>query len=232
MKRSVAVTTYNSASFVKEQLDSVLCELDEGDEVVISADPSHDGTEKILSAYARKDSRIRIVQGSGRGLIQNFENAVSHCTGDIIFLCDHDDVWLPGKVDKVTAAFADPKVLVVLHDAKVCTGNLDIIAESYMAWHKSKAGYRQNLLRNSFIGCCMAFRREMLQWILPFPPDLPMHDQWIGLLGYRHGKVAFLQEALLLYRRHGNNMSSTKHAGFARMLRWRLALLKNLSKHR
>ncbi len=232
MKCSVAMTACNSAKYLTEQLDSVLCQLSAGDEVVISADPCTDGTDQILAEYARRDRRIRVLQGPGKGLIQNFNHAMQNCTGDFIFLCDHDDVWLPGKVEKVSRLFMDPAVMVVLHDAKVCDGALQVTAPSYMDWHGSKEGYYQNILRNSFIGCCMAFRRTLCAQALPLPADLPMHDQWIGLLGYRSGKVIFLKEPLLLYRRHGENMSATEHAGVKQMLQWRLALVKNLSKRR
>lgn len=232
MKRSVAVTACNSAAFLREQLDSVLCQLAEKDEVIISADPSNDGTQEILKHYAQRDSRIHVIQGNGTGLIANFEHALSHCTGEIIFLCDHDDIWLPGKVEQVTACFTNPAVMVVLHDAKVCDAQLNVTAQSYMDWHRSKEGYYQNIVRNSFIGCCMALRAQLKEQALPFPKDLPMHDQWIGLLGYRYGTVRFLHEPLLLYRRHGGNMSATEHAGTLQMLRWRLELLKNLSKRR
>lgn len=232
MKRSVALTTCNSVAFLEELLHSVLEQLSSEDEVVISADPSNDGTQALLASYAENDKRIRLIEGPGNGPVANFSNAVSHCGGDIIFLCDHDDVWLPGKVEKVSACFENPEVMAVIHDAKVCDGELHVTAESYMAWHGSKEGYWQNIWRNSFIGCCMAFRGEMKGWVLPFPDDIPMHDQWIGLLSYRHGLVRFLREPLLLYRRHGGNVSSTEHASLPQMLKWRLRLLKNLSKQK
>lgn len=232
MKISVALTSCNSAGFIEEQLDSVLCQLDTGDEVVISADPSSDGTQKILNRYAGLDSRVRLLEGKGEGLLANFENAIAGCLGDVIFLCDHDDVWLPGKVNQVKASFADARTMVVLHDAKVCDGQLQVTQDSFMEWRGSKEGFWPNVLRNSFIGCCMAFRSELRTAVLPFPKDLPMHDQWIGLMGYRRGAVVFLHEPLLLYRRHGGNMSSTEHAGGLQMVKWRLALLKNLSKNR
>lgn len=232
MKRSVAVTACNSAAFITEQMDSVLCQLAPADEVVISIDPSTDETVQLLTAYAKRDRRIHLLPGPGKGLIANFENAISNCNGELIFLCDHDDVWLPGKMERMTACFADPTVMVAMHDAKVCDHALHVVQGSYMRWHGSRAGYWPNIVRNSFIGCCMAFRSSLKAFILPFPSDLPMHDQWIGLLGYRHGAVWFVDEPLLLYRRHGANMSSTAHAGCFQMLRWRMQLLKNLSKRK
>ena len=69
----------------------------------------------------------------------------------------------------------------------------------------------------------MAFRSKLISDILPIPKDMPMHDQWIGILGdYASGKSCFLPETLLLYRRHGDNNSSMKHYGIGKMLRNRL----------
>lgn len=232
LKISVAMTACNSELYIKDQIDSVLPQLGEQGQLVISVDPSTDSTMQILQAFALEDSRIQLVQGKGNGLIANFENAVGHTTGDIIFLCDHDDVWYNNKVAEVMACFADESVSVVVHDAVVCDAKMQQLEPSFMEWRGTKEGYGANLIKNSFIGCCMAFRKELKPLIMPFPSDLPMHDQWIGLMGYRHGKVLFLRKPLLFYRRHDANMSSSEHAGVLQMLRWRFQLIKSLSKRR
>ena len=63
---------------------------------------------------------------------------------------------------------------------------------------------------------------------LPFPPDIPMHDQWLGLLAELTGKVVFLDEVLMLYRRHGSNMSEIRPSGLTQMLIWRVTLVREL----
>jgi hypothetical protein len=56
----------------------------------------------------------------------------------------------------------------------------------------------------------MAFKKEFFDIFLPFPPKIPMHDWWIGLLAEVMGlKVGFVERPFLLYRRHGNNASAT-----------------------
>jgi hypothetical protein len=71
----------------------------------------------------------------------------------------------------------------------------------------------------------MAFRRELLADILPIPPDVPMHDMWIGLLAATRGRVAYVDRPLMQYRRHGANLSPLNRAGFAQMLIWRWRLV-------
>ena len=85
-------------------------------------------------------------------------------------------------------------------------------------------------MRNSYIGCCMAIKRSLLDVALPFPKDLPMHDQWLGLLAELTGEVCFYPEILIKYRRHGQNVSASQHSGIMQMVKWRADLVTALLK--
>lgn len=77
----------------------------------------------------------------------------------------------------------------------------------------------------------MAFNKKILDKSLPFPKDLPMHDSWIGLIGEMYGKVYFIEDKLISYRRHGNNVSPTGEKSkysLKQKLVFRLKLIKNL----
>ena len=109
---SVAMAAYNGAPFIGNQIESILSQLKEGDELIISLDPSSDNTEEIIRAFAKRDRRIKWLRGEGKGLVNNFGNAIRHCSNDIIFLSDQDDLWKKGKVDIVLSYFEDPKINV------------------------------------------------------------------------------------------------------------------------
>ena len=151
---------------------------------------------------------------------------MNHAEGDIIFLCDQDDVWCDGKVRKTLDVIRGGADLV-LHDAKVTDGDLNVISESFFSVHNSKQGFWTNFIRNSYMGCCMAFTKETAKAALPFPDNIPMHDQWIGLVAEKRGKVVFLDEALILHRQHGNNVTGGRTSAMQKLL-WRTALLKAL----
>ena len=104
MKISVAMAAYNGESFILEQLASILNQLGEDDEVIVSIDPSKDNTLNVVKALAELDARVKPVEGEGKGLICNFENAIEQCTGDVIFLSDQDDVWADDKIATVMPA--------------------------------------------------------------------------------------------------------------------------------
>jgi hypothetical protein len=150
------------------------------------------------------DARIVLLTDFPRGDVAgNFARALSHCRGTHIFLADQDDIWLPNKVQTCLAALEHCQL--VLHDAHIMDAQGQILARSMFAERQAKPGFWRNLLRNSYMGCCMAFQREFLAQALPFPANLPMHDWWLGLLAEKKGAVRWIREPLLLHRRHAHN---------------------------
>lgn len=223
---SVAMATYNGERYVRDQIYSILKELKPYDELVISDDGSYDDTIKIIRNI--DDPRIKLIKGPRMGVKQNFANAIKNCTGKYIFLADQDDIWLDGKVDKVLNKFED-KVTCVLHDAKIVDEKLNVINNSFFKFRKSKLGKINNIVKNSYVGCCMAFSKELKPFILPIPDDIEMHDQWIGLLSEKYGKSVLLNEPLILYRRHDSNTSSFKHYGVLKMFNNRNRFARRLN---
>jgi len=206
MTISVCLTTYNGACFIHEQLVSILSQLEHSDEVLIADDGSTDNTVAIVDAMA--DPRVRWVAiGGNLGVVKNFERVLFAAKGDYIFLSDQDDIWLPGKVEATIAALTSS--LLVVTDCNVVDANLKLIAPSFFELRKSGAGILKNIMRNSYLGCCMAFHRSLLSDAMPMPASVPMHDMWLGLIAETKGKVCFLPKPLLRYRRHGGNASPT-----------------------
>lgn len=227
---SVAMASYNGAGYIREQISGILADIGENSELVISDDGSSDGTEQIIHDFG--DARIKLIEGPRRGLVKNFENAVKHCSGDVIFLCDQDDIWYPGKVKTVLEALSEPGVLLVQHDARVVDDSGNVLFPSFAAHRRVRTGLLKNMLRNCYHGCLMAFRAELKQEIFPFPSSGCLHDQWIGLIAEMNGKTRFIPEILVDYRRHEGNASSFTHLPFTRQMRDRLALCGNISRYR
>jgi glycosyltransferase involved in cell wall biosynthesis len=201
MKISVCIATYNGQKFILEQLNSILEQLPTDGEVIVSDDASHDDTIKLINSL--NDNRIVLYQCQFRNLIKNFENAIKQSTGDVIFLSDQDDKWLPGKIETMINALKDNDLVV--SDCYIGNSDLHIIRDSYFEWRKSAPGIMKNLWRNSYLGCCMCFKRRVLKKILPFPERIPMHDMWIGIVAEIYYKTKFIHKKLMVYRRHGQN---------------------------
>lgn len=229
MRISVAMAYYNGARYIDEQLTSVLSQIGEEDEVVISVDAAEDDGGAKLKQWAAKDGRIRLIPGPGKGVVRNFENAFIHCRGEFIFVSDQDDVWRSDKTAAVLKEFQTKKVGAVLHDAQIIDGKRRPAGEKTLfALRGSRPGIWKNFWRNSYVGCCMAFRRELLPVILPIPEPMYMHDYWIGTAAELSGGVALIREPLIGYRRHGENVTEMSHGSLAFMVRKRLNILRCL----
>lgn len=221
---SVVMAAYNGEKYIREQLLSVLKQLSENDEVIISDDNPYTGTYEAVKGFIESDGRIRYIKGPGKGVIKNFENAISAAEGDYIFLCDQDDVWLDGKVSAVCEELKKGAV-VVMHDAIVTDENLNPVKQSFFEAMGSGTGIVKNIIKNTYIGCCMAFSKSLKPFILPFPDDLPMHDQWIGLAGEKAGRAALIKEPLIYYRRHSGAVTGGR-TSFSQKLKWRMSIIK------
>lgn len=229
---SIVLAAYNGEAYLPEQLASILKQMAPADELILSIDPSQDQTQAIAERIRQEnpDRNIVLLDGPGQGVIANFENGLRQAANPVIALCDQDDVWLENKLDVLRGQFADPKLMGLVHDAMVCDGSLNMAEPSYFNMHHSRPGFRNNLIRNSFIGCCMALRKEVIEKSLPFPTPIPMHDQFLGLQACRMGKVLFINEVLLKYRRHEGNVSSLKPSSIYSQIAWRLQILRALSR--
>lgn len=223
---SVCLPTFNGASYIDAQLKSIL-----GSslitEVIVSDDGSVDNTVEIVKSF--NDDRIRLVKGPCAGLVKNYEFLLSLATGEYIFLSDQDDVWLPNKVDVMLMRLHE--VDLVVCDCEVVDSQLNLLHPSFFDLRNSGEGLARNLWRNSYLGCCIAFRRQLLAHLLPFPSHLPMHDWWLGLIAETFGRVAFIHQPLMLYRRHASNASPTtekSQASWMTRIRWRTTLFSAL----
>jgi glycosyltransferase involved in cell wall biosynthesis len=231
MKISVCLASYNGSKYINKQIESILYQLRETDELVIVDDNSSDETVKIIEDF--KDPRIKLINNVfNLGVVKNFERAINNATGDIIFLSDQDDVWLPNKVEKILEVFQKyPDITLVLSDAQIIDSEGQITANSFFKIRgKFVANPLSNIIKNKYHGCTLAFRREMVEVFLPFPANTPMHDMWIGIVNAIYGKVFYIDEPLIQHRRHDNNTSRGHlgNAGIVQMIKWRLTLVKDI----
>jgi hypothetical protein len=212
---SVCMAAYNGERYIEAQLRSILPQLEPGDEIVIVDDASRDGTlvrvQQMQHALEQSlGPRLIVLQHqTNEGVVRTFEDAVRRATGDILFLCDDDDLWAPDKVRKVLQAFA------ARPETQLVSSGLSLIDEQnqpasdpeFLRHRRFTANLAANLLHNQFQGSAMAFRSSLIREVLPFPSNrLFLHDAWIGARTIvTDGGTAYIDEPLLLYRRHAGN---------------------------
>jgi|HubBroStandDraft_1064217.scaffolds.fasta_scaffold00857_14 glycosyltransferase involved in cell wall biosynthesis len=209
-KVSACVAAFQGERFITQQLHSILAQLAADDEIIVVDDASTDGTSSKLAAL--QDPRLHVIRNAkNQGILRSFETALSRSSGEIVFLSDQDDLWLPNKVQVVLDVFArDPDLMLVASDATLIDEDGTKIGDSFYARRgRFRAGLWSNILIGKFHGCTMAFRSTLLQSALPFPPATEVHhDTWIGcinaLIG---GKTEYIAEPLVAYRRHSSNVT-------------------------
>lgn len=213
---SIALCTYNGATYLQEQLQSFLAQSHRPYELVVCDDQSTDATAELIRAFASEAAfPVRLFINQDRlGSRLNFASAIGLCSGDIIALSDQDDVWRGDKLEKISQAFVDDSVTAVFSDAEVTDASLQSLG--YSMWQGLKfdahavqymqagAGFELLLKRFLVMGASMAFRASLREMILPIPPTWH-HDAWIALLAAACGNIVPIDECLLHYRQHGNN---------------------------
>jgi glycosyltransferase involved in cell wall biosynthesis len=213
---SVCIATYNGEKYIKEQLDSILSQLGENDEVLVSDDSSQDATLVVIEKIM--DKRIKVFKlnsadnSGGSGVFEkmkrirlNFANALQHAKGDVIFLSDQDDVWKENKVNRMLELLKLSDCVV--HDCTVVDNAMNVLFDSYLAYRNPRHSLIGTFIKPPFMGCCMAFNRKVLERALPFSTRPIEHDTWIGLCAFKIGKVSIVNDNLLYYRRHSFNVS-------------------------
>lgn len=219
MKISVCIATYNGSQYIEDQIYSILTQIGESDEIIISDDNSTDDTIELIKKI--NDNRIQIFQNKVNDnnrlkpiykATKNFENALKRAKGEIIFLSDQDDIWEPIKVESCVNQLENSQVLLLVHDAYIFNDEDYLHNNSYFAIANSGSGILKNLYKNTYLGCCMVFKKELLDISLPFPKKLHAHDMWLGINAEIYGESIFINRALVKYRRHSSNvtMSSEK----------------------
>ena len=219
---TILLATLNGEDYLKAQLESIAAQTYENWQLVVGDDGSTDDTISIIEEFSEKHpDQVTIIktdppQGSAK---DNFISLLRNSYGPYFMFCDQDDVWKKNKIREIERVFEDPKVMAVVHDAQIVDEKLSSLDQTTFEWRNSGTGFWKNMKKNSYIGCCMAVRRSAMKRILPIPDDIWIHDQWIGLLSEQLGKVVFLEEPLIYYRRHGGNVTELTHGSITSMIK-------------
>jgi glycosyltransferase involved in cell wall biosynthesis len=219
------MATYNGSLYLRDQLDSILTQLHPEDELVISDDHSTDDTPYILASY--RDARIRVLTNPGkRGHVQNFSHAMAHASGEFIALSDQDDIWVRGRLQRMLGQLLQmPKKSLVVGDFTEFDSNgVRAVLPPLGACPTSRLVQMAGIFlgRYKYFGSVFMFRRELTRYVLPIPAYIEAHDIWIAMNATIRGKVAHLQEATLMRRLHGNNLSPMRHRSLPKVLRSRV----------
>ena len=215
---SVCLASYNGEKYIRQQIDSILPQLKHGDELLVSDDGSSDKTLLILNAYGK---RLSIIASSrAGGVVKNFERVISAASGSFIVLCDQDDIWLDGRVELIRGRLNH--VTLLMMNGEVVDDELKPSGFDVYNFVSFRPGFFRNFISTTYVGCCMAFRCELKNLVLPFPENIQWHDWYIALAAELFYDVECSPVKTILFRRHQGNASATgqiSKASFSSKLR-------------
>lgn len=223
---SVALCTYNGAKFIQEQIESILNQTNSVDEIVICDDGSTDGTIHILESYKKAEKANIIIHQNTKkkGSIKNFVQAINLCQGDIIFLCDQDDIWIPHKVKRICDYFlTHDSTDVVFSNASFIDENGDPLWPNKRLWDfyfdkTSQKRCEWGLTTEEFCsashatGATMAFKSHLICELSP-REDI-WHDEQIILAAVSEHSLGYIDEDLIHYRVHSHQQIGVRGAVF------------------
>jgi glycosyltransferase involved in cell wall biosynthesis len=205
---AICMATYEPpGDLLRTQLESIREQTHENWVCLISDDCSSDMSFERLRELTDRDPRFAVSRSPERlGFYRNFERALSMAPAeaDYVTLCDQDDRWRPGKLERLLKAIGDAQL--AYSDARIVSPEGDVVKPSY--WTERSNNYKNFgslLLANSVTGAASLFRRELLDDALPFPPRLAgaaFHDHWLAMVARARGEIAYVDEPLWDYVQH------------------------------
>ena len=238
MKVSVAIATYNGAQYIKEQLDSIIKQTMEVDEVLVCDDCSQDNTVLIVKDFIHEhhlEGKWSIqVNEKNIGYGSNFIQALKKSTGDLIFFCDQDDIWIEDRVEVMTSLMKQNQGILMLgSEFEPFASSKD--APRIPSWELArfkKNGSLEHLgfqAKNIFIGCqgcSMCIRRSFFDQIQPYWYTGWAHDEYVWKLALCLNGAYIYHGVTLRRRLHSTNVTMHK----MRDVEKRIKFLEDLKK--
>ena len=221
-KVSILLSTYNSEAFLQDQINSVLTQTIKDWVLYIRDDGSTDNTISIIDNYCKQYDNIVFCRDglSNLGAKNSFMTLLSQVDSTYYMFCDHDDVWLPFKIEKTlnkmieTESINPLKPILIFTDLKIVDDKLNILDNSMWRYQKTNPNHSKDVyllsISNPVTGCTIMINQRAKEISLPMSSKSLMHDLWIALKVSHYGFVDFIDEPTVLYRQHGNNVIGAK----------------------
>jgi len=223
---TIVMATYNGARFVREQIESIQGQTHLNWTLFVRDDHSSDTTLRILEEMAQDDSRIKIVRDSKGNLraCQNFNTLLSLVRADkYVMCCDQDDVWLERKIEvtlremlKAERFHPSGTPILVFTDFRVADSSLQPLVNLHIQNVRNLEQFDlRSLLGYGYVyGCTVMLNHRLLEEALPISIYAENHDYWIALTAAVLGRIVFVDEETMIYRRHASAVTGgPRHNG-------------------
>jgi glycosyltransferase involved in cell wall biosynthesis len=202
---AVVVATYNGATYLLAQLESIALQTHKPAQIIIVDDASSDDTLRIANNFATEHPNVLVVQNETRlGYIKNFEKGMLLATASYVALSDQDDIWVPHKLETLLANIGGQ--MLAYSDSELIDSEGQLLNQK-MSTIKNQLAYHTPIMYAIGAwapGHAMLFKKELIEKATPFP-TLVTHDFWLGFVATCYGTVVYVNEPLVHYRQHAQN---------------------------
>lgn len=210
---SILVLTYNQEKYISQTIDSIVTQLLSADnvELIIADDCSKDNTKRIIQDYSKKYPFIKpIYNERNKGLLKNYYDAISVCSGEYIMGCGGDDYWLPGKIK------TEIDLMRNYTDVGACCAGIiyvdkDNCVLASKVSNKKTVTYEELLLQNVICASSVCFRRKLwvkyYETIKPYEKKWRMEDYPFWLWLSQNAKISIINKPLCAYRMLNGSVS-------------------------
>ncbi|OUO33419.1 glycosyltransferase [Olsenella sp. An293] len=221
---AVAMSTYNGADHVAEQLDSVLAQDAGPAAVYVRDDGSTDATLDVLAPYEAR-GQIVLLRGTNLGVTGSFLELLSLVPAefDFVALADQDDVWHEDKLSRALSVIGGcRRDAPVLYCSEYVFCDAEMVPQGRSHLNRSGVDFARMLYENVTSGNTMVLNRCLADLVAGAGREgVYCHDWWIALVASALGEIRYDDFCSLEYRRCGSNASPTGSSGPA-LLRYRV----------
>ena len=220
---SIIMCIKNGEKYIIEQIESIINQDFENWQLIIIDDCSIDKSIEIAQKYVKLDKRIFVKKNKNiLGVKTNFLQNSFFLKGEWIVFCDQDDIWNLNKLSCLNFyieansgfnLFLHNGIYIVSDKNKKSRGAFGEIVQDNQKVYKSipDLKFLNLLIRNKVIGCFVCVEKEFLQKFVTLIPKVDIyHDHWIAIIASIYSKIFFINQDLIIYRRHENNNTKTK----------------------
>ncbi|MDP3436521.1 MAG: glycosyltransferase family 2 protein [Bacteroidales bacterium] len=241
----ILLSTYNSEAFLEELVESIYLQSYSNWRFIIRDDCSSDNTLNILYKYkSDHPERFHIIDNNGINLgpKRSFQKLLEHSTSNYMMFCDHDDYWLPHKIEDALSKIREietrmpNQAALVFTDLILTDHNLKIIHNSFWNYSKINPANIQNVyklaINNPVVGCTVMINKRAKLLALPIPDEAIMHDWWTALKVAESGIIDYIEKPGILYRLHNSNEIGTTKVNLTYLLNRLLGISKTIRQNR
>lgn len=222
-KISVIIAVYKGEKYIAEQLQSIFQQTCLPNEIIIGDDSPDDKTYQVIQGMQEQTPvSIQYIHNEKQlGVVNNFNNLLKLASGDLIFFCDQDDVWLPDKIKILCELMTNnPDCIVGFCDSYVCNKSLEFLGYTlFQKYFQSLPNNIKNsartfplLLRKVLAASHnMVIRNNAKQLFIPLENNFCgieiYTDSFIAMIAAFLDRIVYTNQILTKYRRHDNNVS-------------------------